>query len=1077
MKGAIAWFARNGVAANLLMALVILAGAMALIKQVRREVFPSVSLEMVRVLVPYPGATPEEVEDGVILRIEEAVADLEGLKEMNATAAEGAGTVMLEAEDGYDVRELLDDVKSRIDAIIGFPDDAEEPIIDAPSLRARVMALAVAGDLERPELRHLAERLRNDLLAHEPEARSFLDEVLHTVGLVREANLSQVELGAVRDYQISIEVSERSLQRYDLTFEEMAAAVRRGSLDLPAGAIRRYEGEVLLRTQAQAWRGDEFAALPLRTMPDGRTIRLGDVARVEDGFAPDQVEAWLDGRPAAFIDIYVVGDQDILAVSAAARDFAAAAAEGLPPGVELQIWDDTSEYFKSRLDTLARNGLAGLLLVFVILSLFLHLRLAIWVSLGIPISFLGAIWVMPQVDASINMISMFAFILVLGIVVDDAIVVAESIHTCQEEDEPEGGGLLAGSIRGAGRVATPVFFAVVTSVVAFMPMLFISGVSGKFFRLIPIVVIGCLLFSLIESFFVLPAHLSHRFPLIGSLFRHPLRMSEWLQTRVERLLFFCIDHAYRPGLRCALRWRYLTLSLFLSALVLTAGLFVGGFVRTEGFPTMEGDRVTARVTMPLGTSYERTREAVQRLVAAAGDLQKTYKNSAEDRLIAHVFSAVGTRLEAQPFGDLERARTNVGEALLVLEDVEEHGIRPSALERAWRQRVGPMPEAETLEFNSSLGRDSNRITIQIRGYGLGPMQAAVEELKTGMQSYRSVYGVTDSFSGGKEELIVRLTPAGELAGLRAADLARQLRIAIYGEEAQRIQRGRDEVKVMIRYPEALRESLLLLDTMRVRTPGGEAVPLASVATMTWTTGTPVITRTDRLRTIDVSCNVDTGSGGNVDEVLGDLQEEVLPDILARHRGLTWSLKEAAKDQADAMQELMAGFVIALLIMYGLMAIAFGSWLQPAVVMVAIPFGIVGAIWAHLLLGLTVSMLSMFGLVALSGVVVNDSLVLIDQVNRLRDEGRSVREALAAAGPMRFRAILLTTLTTFCGLIPLMLETSVQARFLIPMAVSLAFGVLFATTITLILIPCIYEILEDIHDIAKGVYRKLGNGSA
>jgi multidrug efflux pump subunit AcrB len=1047
MKSIIAWFARHHVAANLLMISIVVAGLMAVFFGMRREFFPSLELDQVTVTVAYPGATPVEVEEGIVLRIEQAIADLPGIDEMRSQAREGFGSVTVDVEEGFDKQTMLTDVKTRVDAITTFPGEAEEPVVDSPVMQREVMVLSLSGDVSAKDLQALAERTRDDLLDFRRTPHSGPESLFAKVGLIDVKTITQVELLAARDYEIGIEVSEAALRRYGLTFDEMVQAVRQSSLDLPAGAIKRRSGEVLLRTVGQANHGHEYADLTLRSSVDGTLVRLGDIAHINDGFADQDIGAWHDGKPAIAIEIFSVGDQDLLAVSDAVHEYVANSSSRLPANMRLAVTRDRSVYYQQRMDTLLSNAGIGLLLVFGSLALFLRLRLAFWVAIGIPLSFLGACWAMPLADVSLNMISMFAFILVLGIVVDDAIVVGEAVHAHQELGHRGGEGV----VRGAQRVATPVIFAVLTTIIAFMPMLFISGADGKIWRNIPVVVIGCLAFSLVESLLVLPAHLS-----MGKQERPPgllLRQIHALQDRVTKVLYRFVRGIYAPFLHFCLTWRYATIAAFLASLILAVGMIMGGLVKSIGFPRIAADFIRMSISMPVGTHAANTIEVIEHIEtqveAVRQQLDARYQ--LPESRIKHVVSTLQGATSAS--------------VVIELEGAGDLGIDARQVQRDLRKLVGDPPGVKQIEYRSEIGRHSSGVSVEFTAKNMDELVACAEDYKTRIAEYDGVYAITDTFSDGKDELVLRITPEAESLGLRLQNLARQVRQAFYGAEAQRILRGREEVKVQVRYPEAVRDDIATLEHMRIRTSSGDEVPFAQVARVSRGVGFPSIQRTDRQRVLAVTCDVDaTKLDGN--SLLKNIRADIFPALREAHPEVRADVGGGTKRLQEVMIDLGIGLLLALLAMYGVMAIAFNHWFQPLLIMSAIPFGVVGAVGGHYLLGLEVSLMSRMGIIALSGVVVNDALVLVDAINGLRAEGHPLREAIVIGGERRFRAIMLTTITTFFGLAPLMLETSVQARFLVPMAVSLAFGVVFATVITLILVPCLYRVLEDFAKIFR-----------
>ena len=1054
MKKMVAWFASNSVAANLLM-VVILVGGGVTAATIKTELFPEFSLDLISVNVPYPGAAPEDVEQSICVRIEEEIHSIEGLKKVTSTAAEGSGTVMIEVLPGADARRVLDDVKTRIDAIETFPDEAEKPIIQELAMRAQVINVAVSGAVDELTLKRLGERVRDEINA--------LD------------GISQVTLSGAREYELSIEVSEQGLRRFGLSFQEVADAVRGASLDLSGGSVKTRGGEVLLRTQGQAYSGEEFSNLVVMTASDGTRIRLGDLATVVDGFEDTDQSTRFNARPAVMVQVFRVGDQNALTVAGQVHDYVAKARSRMPAGIELTIWGDAAVFLRGRLDLLLKNGLQGLGLVFLVLALFLRFRLAFWVTLGIPISFMGALWVMPGLDASINMLSLFGFILVLGIVVDDAIVVGESIFSEQKR------GLtgLAGAIRGAERVAVPVTFAVLTTVVAFTPMLGLPGIMGKFFKVMPIVVIPTLLFSWVESKMILPAHLAHTSTRLGRLgMVFPFSLWTRVQGLSERAMEQFAARVYQPVLEAALRWRYLTLATACTALLLVMGLIGGGFVKFAFFNAIEGDIVAAQVTMPLGTSAAVTAEAVDRLEAAAAtlrrELDERYGSTDGQGVVTNYLAAVGD----QPYRAMQQnngvtggnmyAQGHRGEVMMELLPAEEREVSSSDIVNRWRELVGPLPGAIELVFSSDIMSAGDAINVQFAGDDTDALKAAAEELKAELVGFNGVFDVADSFRGGKQELKLSILPGAEVLGLTLADLARQVRQGFYGEEVQRIQRGRNDVRVMVRYPFADRRTLFGLESMRIRTPQGADVPFSSVATVELTRGYASIERSNRRRTIRVTASADKAvadTGGIVSALTGT----VLPSILDRHPGVSYTLEGENREEAETMGALKKLFMLAMIAIYALMAIPFKSYIQPAIVMTAVPFGLIGAVVGHMLMGIELSVLSMCGIIALAGVVVNDSLVLVDFVNRRREDGMPIAEAARTAGVQRFRPILLTSLTTFAGLTPLILEKSVQAQFLVPMAVSLAYGVLFATAISLVIVPACYLILEDLLGLGRRLF--------
>ena len=1047
MNGMIEWLARNPVAANLTMVFIIVTG-IASTFMVKAEVFPEIDLDRINIQVPYLGAAPEEVEEAVNVRIEEAIQGLDGIKQIQSTAAEGMGTVMVELELGADAREVLDEIKSNVDAITTFPIETEAPIIRDMNNSQAVVDIAVSGNLDTFTLKATAEQVRNDLTAI-PE-------------------ITQVEVISAPPYEISIEVSEVALRRHGLTFDQVANAVRRSSLDLPGGSVRAASGEILLRTVGQAYRGEEYENIVLWTRPDGSRLQLGDVATVVDGFAETDQYGRFDVQPTILVSVFRTGNQSAIEIAERVYEYVAIAQNQVPAGVALTVWQDSAKLLNARLSLMLRNGATGFLLVFLVLTLFLELRLAVWVSLGIPISFLGALAMMPGLDVSINVMSLFAFVVVLGIVVDDAIIVGENIYRHQEEH----GNGLRGSIKGGQEIAKPVIFAVLTTVAAFMPLMFVPGMMGKIFRVIPLIVIPCLLFSLVESLMILPEHMSH--------IPKPKRPGPWrrFQGQFANGLKLVIERIYRPFLETALQWRYLTAAVGGAAMILTIGMVLSGRPNFHFFPSIEADFMSATVTMPQGTPVDVTSEAVAKIEAGAARVRQDLLQETGNDYFLHTHAAVGDQpIAARGGGPMGRvintSASNVGEVTVELLPTEQRIYNSEQLGIKWRDAIGGIPEAVEVTIQSSIMNPGNDVDVQLAGPDIDTLRSAADEVKRELLNFAGVYEITDSFRAGKEELKLGIKPAAEGLGLSLQDLGRQVRQAFYGEEAQRIQRGRDDVRVMVRYPRDERRSIGDLENMRIRTPDGGEVPFGQVAVVEPGRGFASIARVDRNRAVNVTAAVDA-SVTSSNQVINELETRILPDVLSRYPNVFYTFEGAQAEMSDAIGGLQRGFLLALLMIFALLAIPLKSYVQPLIIMSAIPFGLVGAVWGHIVMGIDVTMMSMFGLVALSGVVVNDSLIMVDFINRKREVHADMNVALREAGSNRFRPILLTSLTTFFGLAPLMLEKSFDAAFMVPMAVSLAFGVIFATVITLVLVPTAYLILDD---ISRGLRGMFGRDSA
>ncbi len=1068
----IRWFTRNGVAANLLAAITIV-GGLFMASTIKLELFPELDLDSVNIRVPYPGAAPEEVESGIIELIEDRIQDVDGIKKITATAAEGFGSVLVEVRRGVDVTEVSDKIKVRIDAIDNFPEEAEEATVEELLIRNEVISLAVYGDSDPRTLKAIGERVRDALNVRE--------------------NITQVDIKGIADFEISVNVSETNLRRYGLAFDDVVSAIRASSVDIPGGSIRSRGGEILLRTTAKAYTAPAFERIPLLTRSDGTVIRIGDVAEVVDGFVDDPLITEFNGERAVVLRVFSVGDQSALEVADRVRAFAAELERELPPGITLKPFRDFTFYLKGRLQMLIENGIYGLLLVFAILTLFLRPSLAFFVMLGIPISFLGAMIFLPSLGISINLASLFGFILVLGIVVDDAIIVGESVFT---QFQKHGGPGVEASVAGTRKVTVPVTFAVLTTVVAFLPILTIPGFLGKFFYPIPVVVIACLIWSLIESKLILPYHLTlcrvgGRRENLGWLRRQQRRIADGLERFVER--------RYKPFLTLAIRWRYATVAVFVAVFMVMIGLLAGKHLPFVFFPTVPSDYIVAKIEMPEGTPVQLTTRAVETMETGLRELIAEVQAEG----LGSPFDNAVVTIGAQPF---EGSGGPMGESLtaaspakaeiaveLVKSEARADGgdeARLSApnLAKRWRQLMGPIAGAKEVAFNAdAAGAAGMPIDIQLSGRDFDALRAAARTIKEKLATYEGLYDIRDNYSSGKREIQLDLKASAEPLGLRESDLGRQVRAAFYGIEAQRIQRGRDDIKVMVRYPEEERQSVENLEELRIRTPDGRAIPFDEVADFELSEGFSTITRVDRRRVINITAEADK-SVAELDLIKEDLAGNQLPEgrigdllrwlrerlgketkpgflntLMEEHQGLSWTFEGEAREQADIFASLQQMTLIAAFIIYALLAVPLRSYIQPVIVMVVIPFGLIGAIAGHLIMMQPMSILSILGFVALAGVVVNDSLVLVDFINQERAAGKPLREAIEAAGSLRFRPIILTSLTTFAGLLPVLFETSLQAQFLIPMAISLSFGVLFATFITLVLVPAFYSILEDVRE--------------
>ena len=1018
--GIIGWFAHNHVAANLLMFFIIGMGLYGAFN-ITVETFPKFEFDTVEVRVPYRGAAPAEVEEGVVVKIEEAIQDVEGIKQVFGYALEGTGRVSIEVRDGSDPAAVLDEVKLAIDSISTFPVETERPIISKSRFRRQAITVQVSGDMDERDMKNLAERIRDEILA--------LDEV------------SYAEIRGARPFEISVQIPEITLRQYGLTLDQVALAIRAWSVDLPGGSIRSDGGDIRLRTKGQAYTGEEFEQIVLISREDGTRVRLGDIATIEDGFAETESYAFFNGKRSFGVAVMSTEDENELDVTAAVRAYVEETSAAMPPEVTLEAWGDISQHLDSRMSMMFKNMFIGAILVFAILGLFLHLKFAFWVIVGLPVAFLGALMMLPLpgIDISINVISVFGFILVLGIVVDDAIVVAESVYA-----ETENLGYSTNNIvAGARRIAVPATFGVLTTIMAFLPMLFTSGPLASMTGSVGWVVVLCLAFSLVESKLILPSHLA----IMRS--SHASGSGKGPAEVVDRWLKEFIDRRYKPMLDLAIRHRYTTLAVFLGLLILTVSIVVGGKVRYVFFPEVEQDMLAANLELYDGAPESLVASVVERMNGALRRVNDELKaeTGTDDDIVKNVFAYIRDG--------------RFGFFFVELAGSEEREVTPQEVEQRWRSEVGEIPGAKELRFVSTMHIGGGPpIAFNLAGRNYRQLEQAAADLEQHLAGFDGVFEVQVSANAGPEEVRLAIKPEAEASGLTLRDLGRQVRTAFYGAEAQRIQRGDQEVRVMVRYPRSERQSLGNLENMWVRTPDGRELPFAAVADYGLERGYDSIQRVDGRRSIRVTARTDL----NVVEpaqIVREVNDDYMPRLGARYPGIDTDIAGSAYEEQVGLTQVLIGFGIALFGIYALMAIPLKSYMQPLIIMGVIPFGIVGAVFGHLLLGLAVSAVSMMGIIALSGVVVNDSLIMVDFVNKAVAEGSSEVDAAIQSGARRFRAIMLTSLTTFFGLIPMVLETSMQAQIVIPMAVSVAFGILFATLITLVLVPSLYVIARDV----------------
>jgi len=1041
MNRAIEWMTRNGVAANLLMALLIVAGVFGAATIVQ-EVFPEFSLDAVQVRVEFPGGSPEEIEESIVQRVEDRIEGIEGIDRITATAAENFGIVTAELTRDAEIARVRNDIKQEVDRITAFPEAAEEPVVQELSNRRQALQVAIYGDASERVLKESAKRIKDELTTY--------------------PSISYIEIDGVRDYEISVEVSREALQAYDLTLPQVAGLVRQGSLDLPGGEVETDEEQITIRTEGQNYTQQDFADIVLLSQSDGTKVRLGDVATVVDGFEDSELITRFNGKPAAFLKIFRTGDEQVLQiVEQVKQHLNEEVRPSMPAGMETAIWQNDAENLRSRLNLLIENGFLGLLLVILALGLFLNPRLAFWTSVGIFLSFIGTFAVMIYLDVSVNLISLFGFILSIGIVVDDAIVVGENIFAEQETGKPS----LTAAIQGAQRVAVPVIFAVLTTCAAFAPLLFVEGTLGKFLGDIPTIVITVLLLSIIEVLFILPYHLSEveaeAEPSDNAVLRTLRNVRTWVARRLQQFIHGPLERA----LEYATASYGVVISTGVALLLVMAGLVGGGYIRFSFLPEVEGELVTAQLEMPVGTSAEQTERITNRLEQTGRETVRTLQADLPEShpdILRNTFVSVGRQPQANSGpdqGGTSLVQASVAEVSFELIDPGEREVSAARFEEVWRETTGRLPNVRSLNFTSNVVQLGAPVSVELSAQSNEQLDAAVAALQDSLRQYGGVFDVKSDQQQGKREVELRLKPAARTFGLTLEDLAGQVRAAFFGAESYRLQRGQDEVRVFARLPEAERNALADIDDYRIRTPSGGEVPLEDVAAVRLGSGPSQINRRDGRRVITVTADVNeqivTGQ-----EVVSSLDATVLPTMQRAFSQMEYTFQGEQRQQREALGSLIIGFAIALFVIYALLAIPFRSYLQPLVIMSTIPFGWIGAILGHLLFDLPLGLLSIFGIVGLSGVIVNDALVMLDFANQGRAAGQSWSEALVFAGKARFRPILLTSLTTFLGVFPIIIETSVQAQFLIPMAVSLGLGILFGTGVLMMIVPALAMLQRD-----------------
>ena len=1027
-KGMLAWWARNSVAANLLMIIAFVGGIIGFTSMQRENnpaaVFPGASIS-----VAWPGASPRDVEEQIIVRIEEALSDLDGVDELTAVAREGSGSVYVEGLPNQDVGEFIDEIKLRVDSVNNLPRDSYRPTVNRWQNSDQVAGFALHGDIDRRELQRLAREIRDEISATVPEA-------------------TLVEVDATLGEEVSIEVSEESMRRYGVTFSEIARAISNSSINASAGSVRTDLGDVRITSRELADTASEFESIVLRQTADGGLVRVGDVARVIDGLSDANLYATFNGDPMVLISIRSTGSSDIITLSEGLKAFAERKNAELPDTVQLSEWWDGADQFNSQLKVIGDSALVGLALVLAVLVLFLRPIVAFWVTVGIATAFAGAFLLLPMLGVTLNFLSLFAFLIVIGVIVDDAIIVGENIHNRVERGET---GLTA-AVVGVQMVAKPVVFAVITTMMAFGPWMLLTGPERQFTSQISLVVICALLFSLIESLLILPAHLAHMKPQKETGFFGPvLRVQRGL---ADSLTWFA-RNVYGPSLAAAVRMRYATLAVFVGLFALSIVLMASGRVPMRFMPEIESDMIRVSIQLAEGTPWSRTSEIRDRLDRVEAEVQAHYLEEfdGEEMILSRATMAFDGAVRAW---------------ITIAPPEDRPGRTPTAdVAQRLRDALGPVPDAEEIRFDATLNQSGPAIQFAINHPDLDILRTAAAELKTELRRYETTYDVVDNLQASADELRLSLRPDAQALGLTLADVTNQVRQAFYGLEVQRLPRNGEDVRVMVRYPREAREDLDAISSLRIRTSDGREVPLAAVAEVSFAPGIDRIRRRERQRTVSVSAELtDPDAGG---EIRRELEENFFPQWKERYPGLSTGAIGEAQDEAQFMSEIMGLQLIMIGLMYVLLAVAFRSYAQPLLIMTAIPFAFAGAVFGHLILGAPMALFSFFGIGAAAGIVINDNLVLVDFINRLRERGVGALQALVDAGVQRFRPILLTTVTTFLGVLPMIAERSTAAQFLKPMVIALGFAVLFALLLTLFLVPALYAIGVDIKRLVKSLW--------
>ncbi len=1038
MRRVIAFFIRHTVWTNVLLISTLLFGFYSL-AQMRFSFFPELQTDFLTIQVPFPGASPQEVEEGVVLKIEENLDGLEGVERVTSVSRENFATVSVEVSGGYELDKVLNDVKNAVDQINSFPQNSEKPVIFEQKFRAQAITIAIYGDTDLFNLKFIAESLRDELLAT-PE-------------------ISQVNISGLPSQEISIEVSEANLRRYKLTFDEISQAVRTANINISGGKFETRSEEILIRAYGRNYYARELENLVVRGNPDGTVIRLKDVASVRESWEDIPNRVYYNGQNTVTLVVNKTQDEDILAVVSTAREIVERFNENNTTITALPV-DDRTVGLQQRIDLLTKNGLIGLFLVIIILGVFMNLRLSFWVSIGIPFSFAGMFIIANFVGLTINVISTFGMIIVVGILVDDAIVVGENIFSHYERGKPP----LQAAIDGTVEMLGPVFTSVITTIVAFTPFFFLDGFLGKFIWHMALVVIASLAFSLLEAFLILPPHLAHSKAL------SPEKEHSKIRQKLERGIHHITHSLYAPMLKAALKNRWVVSIIPVGLILMTVGLAQGGFIRFTPFPFIDGDQLPVNISLVSGRQEADTDAVLARIENVAWELNEQLKSQRPDG--EDVILGIRRQLGNNDFGE---SGSHTGKLILQLLDGESRNMASFAVAARLRGMVGPVPEAQNITFGRQ-GFFGKPISISLLGDDLTTLNNARDLMVTGMKNMPTLKDVTDSNQEGRRELDIQLKPRAYALGLTLNEVARQVRQGFFGQEIQRIQRGRDEIRVWVRYQESDRAALGFLDEMRVRVPGGQEYPFSELANYTIKRGLNAINHLDKKKEIKIEANL-ADEQGDLPPVLAEIQNVLVPSVLSQVQGVTVSYEGQSRNREKEAASMQRAFPMALSIMFILLILVFRSYLQAILIFSLIPWGVMGAAWGHGIQGVQISFLSLYGIIALSGIIINDSIVFVDQINRFLKQGQKIKEAIYNAGLSRLRPILLTTFTTSLGLAPLIAETSRQAQFLVPMAVSVAYGLIFGTFVLLLVLPANFLIMNDLRVWFSKLFSRLSTSTS